>query len=508
MAKKKNRDLKNLVDQLDHIDVEIAATHLNYVNGNAVLYTTDAAKNGGKSWLKPYAKPQLLHHDKHKDAVGRVIDYKLKDDGSLPGEPNEYIQLKVRITDKDAISKVVKGIYYTCSVGSSTSSIRCSICDQVLTVDGLCEHEKGSIYEGKKVYWIIDTISYRENSFVNSPADIYSRITSIDIGDGPMNYDKFLEDKENILTDFIMEDNMAKQANAKLTSEGREKLPESAFCGPSRSFPAHDADHVNAGLKLIMDSELSDDAKAKITASLYRKGKRYGIEPQDGESVDLLFRMDDEFTDEEVAELADFFKANPDADLPDLLDSDEGEEKDEENSEVTYTIDDYEEIKKGKKDEIIAFCDWIVGEFTKLTDTINDMKDNEKSLNDKISEQDTILNSKEDEINKLLDDNATLSVDYKKALVDNILDFKQVTDNRDEESKKFGSRKVDSLIDTLSDFRNESETLIPKVNDETLKDSTESDNDDDDNNNSDGIKLDDTQSRIDRFFKKNILTEE
>ena len=61
---KKKINLNSLTSKLNFVDVEINATHLEYVNDNAVLYTVDAATKGGKSWVSPFPRPQLLHHDK------------------------------------------------------------------------------------------------------------------------------------------------------------------------------------------------------------------------------------------------------------------------------------------------------------------------------------------------------------------------------------------------------------------------------------------------------------
>ena len=290
MAKKSkklsNKSLSKFIDKIDFIDITMSATHLDYVNHNNVLYTVDGAKRGAKSWIKPYKKPQLLHHNKKMDPIGRVMDYSVENKALEDDEPDNYIKLGIRISDKESIAKVMNGLYYTGSVGSSASRIRCSVCDQVLNVDGLCEHERGSMYDGEKVYWIVDEITYKENSFVNNPADSYARILTIDIGDGPVEYDKFLDNKEKILADFFMEDNMNKNGknvemdDAKLSTNTRKKLPDSAFCGPGRSFPAHDKAHVTAGLRLLNRSKFSDATKNKIKACLYRKGKRYGIEPQ------------------------------------------------------------------------------------------------------------------------------------------------------------------------------------------------------------------------------------
>ena len=363
--------------------------------------------------------------------------------------------------------------------------------------------------EGKRVYWIVDNISYKENSFVNTPADSYSRIVSIDIGSGPVAYEKFLNDKETVLNQFFMEDKMKMENNtdAKLNAEARNKLSDTAFCGPGRSFPAHDKAHVTAGLRLLNRSDFSQSTKDKIKACLYRKGKKYGIGPSEDELQDnenlLSYRLCDEYTADEIKSIADFFEQNPNADLADATDY---EKQTVPEQKVDYTITDYGTVDKESLEDLIAFCDWLVKQYQDINDTITTAQGTEQELKDTISKNDTILVSKEDEIQKLLNDNAEMVSNYRRALIDNILDLKKVNENRDVEFKKFESRKVDSLMDTLEDYRNAPNFSIPKVNDETLKDSKGSEKD-----NSDDLKnkpVEKQMSKIDRFFKHNILNME
>ena len=65
---------------------------------------------------------------------------------------------------------------------------------------------------------------------------------------------------------------------AKLSYASRKDLPASAFCGPDRSFPAHDAAHVRNGLARLSQSKLPPAVKAKILACLKRRAKRFGVE--------------------------------------------------------------------------------------------------------------------------------------------------------------------------------------------------------------------------------------
>ena len=70
---------------------------------------------------------------------------------------------------------------------------------------------------------------------------------------------------------------------AKLTYQQRKNLPSSAFCGPNRTYPAHDAAHVrNAFARLAQfGNRLSPAVRARILACLKRKAKRFGIEHEE-----------------------------------------------------------------------------------------------------------------------------------------------------------------------------------------------------------------------------------
>lgn len=66
---------------------------------------------------------------------------------------------------------------------------------------------------------------------------------------------------------------------ARLTYQERKDLPDSAFCGPDRTFPAHDAAHVRNGLARLPQAKgLSESQRAAIHACLASRAKKYGIE--------------------------------------------------------------------------------------------------------------------------------------------------------------------------------------------------------------------------------------
>jgi len=441
--------------------IKIKATHFNYMNKNHVFYTENAVKKGAKSWVKPFNKPQLVGHNEKGDPIGRIIDYKIIKGTDTPSnEPSDYVQITARITDEDSIAKIIDGRYLTVSVGSESCRVICSECDQVITEDGLCEHKKGTYNEnGEPIYWLIDQIGYTEDSFVNVPADEFAQIEEIMINGEWVAYTKFSDNRESYLSVFILEDTMDDKGT-KLTAAQREKLPVNGFCGPNRSFPAHDKAHVLAGLQLLGTAKLSDDAKAKIKSSLYRKGKIFGITPQKdevGENFDLLYRMEDDFADTEVAELDAWFKENPDSDLP------AAKTADTKSTDAVPEASDKPERELSEMDK-----DQLQDEVKRLQKELEDEKTESKKaievrdtkigeLEDKVQKAETIAYEKEDSLNKYVDKTCVLEKKYRDSIISNVIDLK-LTDNNNEEreelAKKFVSRTLESLEDSLNDLRN------------------------------------------------------
>lgn len=77
------------------------------------------------------------------------------------------------------------------------------------------------------------------------------------------------------MLDFALS-GMLLQEDAQLTAEQRKELPDSAFCGPDRSFPVNDCAHVEAARKLVFRSKLSGDAKGKVLACVNKKAAKMG----------------------------------------------------------------------------------------------------------------------------------------------------------------------------------------------------------------------------------------
>ena len=199
--------------------VRIAATHAALQTSNKGFYLPERMRDGTGSFLTPYRKPVLTHHDDFKDPIGRVVSaryvdlstqYPINDtvlqrlsQGGLEGKELQdavqyvlsnfdnrddyqglgYIELVAEISDPASMDKVLDQRYLTVSTAHSTDKAMCSVCLQDWVADGMCDHEPGNDYDGVRAVLLPGKHDYSEVSFVNKPADRAARTVDIVEGD-------------------------------------------------------------------------------------------------------------------------------------------------------------------------------------------------------------------------------------------------------------------------------------------------------------------------------------
>jgi hypothetical protein len=145
---------------------------------------------GVHSLTWPYPKPVIESHavgggmlgGSSSPIYGRIIHGWYVEDHGLP-----EVQALFRITEPEAIRKILNLEFYTVSIGSDVTAAYCSYCGQNLVEDGPCDHERGKPIEGKEVFWRIEEWHLEECSFVAVPSDALSpggpaRILEPDVG--------------------------------------------------------------------------------------------------------------------------------------------------------------------------------------------------------------------------------------------------------------------------------------------------------------------------------------
>lgn len=114
---------------------------------------------------------------------------------------------------------------------------------------------------------------------------------------------------------------------AALSYAARQNLPASAFCGPEKSYPAHDARRVRAGLQRLSQfgKKMPKAMAMKIYRCLRKRAKKFDIEVDEDKfawltgkrTVEEAFREQDEYNkqlrkwyDEEVKQERENKNAN------------------------------------------------------------------------------------------------------------------------------------------------------------------------------------------------------
>ena len=172
-------------DNNQEIYIEISATHTGYVNKNFYWYNSDDIKKDMISFLKPYPKPIVTGHEFEdpNTTIGRVVtvDFinlpKLNIDDIY--SPEGFVKVIAKITDLDAIQKILDQRFLTVSIGGESSKVFCSICNEQITDPYEHEHKRGEKYDGKLAYWVVKGIEYTQIAFVNTPADSYASVQAV-----------------------------------------------------------------------------------------------------------------------------------------------------------------------------------------------------------------------------------------------------------------------------------------------------------------------------------------
>jgi hypothetical protein len=252
------------------ITIKIAATHAGLITRNNGFYMPDKMKSGVSTWTEHYLKPIQVHHEDHRDPVGRVVSARYVDTSSSAiqqfqnsalrdsykrevGKADRafwdaftsdktsfikkldmmkmidsvlldpsyqgvgYIELTANITDPDAIQKVLDGRYITGSVGAVSDKAVCSVCNMDwLEESEPCGHRPGKLYDGKKCVIVAGNLEYDEYSFVNTPADRRSGVITQSAG-GIQNSveDKNIKDSKIISFFPIFEEDVLVKDNVK-----------------------------------------------------------------------------------------------------------------------------------------------------------------------------------------------------------------------------------------------------------------------------------------------------
>lgn len=175
----KSTEIKNLsesnvqtyVDE-NSLMVDIEAIH-SRITRNNTYYSPECLKQSVPYWTNPYERPVIMHHNERDgQIIGRVKAVEYKESGTRSGTP--ALIFTANVGDEEGKKGIKNGTLSTVSIGVIAHDLRCSICGTNLAEEGMCEHEKGEVYDDKLCYWIINKMEPKEVSYVIVPSDIYA----------------------------------------------------------------------------------------------------------------------------------------------------------------------------------------------------------------------------------------------------------------------------------------------------------------------------------------------
>ena len=290
--------------------VDIEAIH-SKVTRNNTYYSPECLKQSVRYWTYPYERPVIMHHNERDgQIIGRVKAVEYKEAGTRSGTPG--LVFTANIGNEEGKKGVKDGTLCTVSIGVIAHDLRCSICGTNLAEEGMCEHEKGEVYEDKLCYWIINKMEPKEVSYVIVPSDIYAHNIRV--------YDAVKKNKSEVkekMEDFNpFQDLIESTKNLIDTNEGTQ-VDEEVKTGaetaePNKEEPVKDDSKTEEPTKKepeAKEDEKPEENKTPESTEKEEASKEEGEEPakeepkkEDEESKEDEKEEEDKSEDEKTSE--------------------------------------------------------------------------------------------------------------------------------------------------------------------------------------------------------------
>jgi hypothetical protein len=444
-----------------NLKVTIDATHSGRLT-NMRVYPGARMKRSVKTFLKPYAKPVLKHHDASEDAIGRVqkaryIQLTQNEDKFLKdfinpssGIGSGFIQLDVLIADQEMIPKFLDGRFQNVSTRQSSDEAFCSICgkDMLQEEYGIWDHEHkvGQTYnvkpksgkgKGKEhlCYLITGDLDYREVSVVNIPGDDHALIEGFEM---------------------VKEQDNPKDALMICCGDGLFATMDSLELTTSKGKGVVDLFGVVTSKDRQKVTGKTIIAVSPVFDSQYMEGTNMKEEDVNPETEKETQDTDESVDNTEENDSVD--KASDDAD------QDAGQEDSkEEKTEGVVAPDNSTDEGSGSADTSVLSEGALAASVEALSSKVNALNDDKKDLESEVVRLKGSIEEKDEEITKVRSTAQDSLAETKQLLAEQLLtsklflrkpDVSKVVTAEDYQAMltKYADRTVESLKDALEDL--------------------------------------------------------
>ena len=327
----------------DSLMVDIEAIH-SIITRNDTLYTEKCIKDSIPYWTAPYERPVIMHHnEKDGKIIGRVKAANYIEKSERSG--TAALELIANIGDEEGKKGIKNGTLATVSIGAIAHDIRCSICGTNLVEEGMCEHDKGEIYDGKRCYWIVNKIEPKEVSYVIVPSDIYAHNTRV-YDAVKKNKNEVNESMSNIFADLI-------EAHGLNSIDVSESKVEETKEGTQVEEEVKDGAKVN-------ESEKAEEQKAESKKEEEKSEEKKEEEAKQPETEDKEEGKDEEKKDEPKEEEKEAEKVEENKELEEAKEkiaelTAKVETLTAENIKLSKQVETEKALKESAEAELITF---------------------------------------------------------------------------------------------------------------------------------------------------------
>lgn len=291
--------------KIKSIRIKVEASHAGIINKNNFLYVPTAMQDGvdtfiGNPVIHGHSEDNLndenqhfgyiddakyIHYEEYgedvldfdsiDDIIGVLEEFETRKlyDSSVEYKGLGHIELVATISKPDAIKKILDGTYSDVSIGGEAKDVYCSICSSNIGHTKDVCHKRGKVYDGEQCYWIGDSITYEELSFVETPADPH--VKTVVLKDSESGYDNgkikildfVLHDSEEPIVKKIKATEFSQRANelmavrmkeigiydeATYVADSYKDLKASDFLiAGEKILPIHDAAHLLVAREIV-----------------------------------------------------------------------------------------------------------------------------------------------------------------------------------------------------------------------------------------------------------------
>lgn len=295
----------NDASKIKSIRIKVEASHAGIINKNNFLYVPTAMQDGvdtfiGNPVIHGHSEDNLndenqhfgyiddakyIHYEEYgedvldfdsiDDIIGVLEEFETRKlyDSSVEYKGLGHIELVATISKPDAIKKILDGTYSDVSIGGEAKDVYCSICSSNIGHTKDVCHKRGKVYDGEQCYWIGDSITYEELSFVETPADPH--VKTVVLKDSESGYDNgkikildfVLHDSEEPIVKKIKATEFSQRANelmavrmkeigiydeATYVADSYKDLKASDFLiAGEKILPIHDAAHLLVAREIV-----------------------------------------------------------------------------------------------------------------------------------------------------------------------------------------------------------------------------------------------------------------